>query len=423
MAKAKITESKIIKNRIVKSELADWHEFKFLQPQNFKDISMEAHNKLKASIRNNQFVEPFKAWQNGKDTYCLDGFHRCKVMAELESEGFKISDKMPTDFLECKNKKEASKLVLIYSSIYARMSDEGLYEFLDSYKLDFDDLKLEIDLPDFDLDKFEQGYIRDASEEIEDEVPEVPKKAKSKLGDLYLLGGTHRLLCGDCTDKDMVDRLMDGKKADMVFTDPPYNMAKGFNNDDLEHSDFEAFIKKAFKLLSNSLNVGSIITIWTSPRQIPFIINNIIPSGYNWLRYLHLYKPNDETFPWHGWILTSESILLFSYGEIKNKFYDDLKPYADDCYIHNHDITASDFIRGKHPTIKPLKVIVDIIKRIKGEIVFDGFLGSGSTLIACEKTNRICYGLEIEPLYIDVILERYKNLTGKKVKLIKRLDS
>ena len=139
-----------ISNRIIKTEEINWREVEWLQG-NLKELSDKQFGKLKQSLIKNSFIMPFNVWQNGK-LWILDGHHRQKAMLELEKEGHSIPDKLPANFIDCKDSKEAKKLVLIYSSIYARASEESLKEFITAADLNFDDLKLEIDLPDMNLE-------------------------------------------------------------------------------------------------------------------------------------------------------------------------------------------------------------------------------------------------------------------------------
>jgi hypothetical protein len=131
---------------------------KFLQPDGFKDLTKSAYTKLRQSILNNHFVESFKVWQDKKTTFCLDGFHRVKVLHELVKEGHEVPDTFRADFLNCQDKKEASKLVLIYSSVYASVTQEGLYEFASLQDLDISSMSDEIDIAGFDIDKYLKGY-------------------------------------------------------------------------------------------------------------------------------------------------------------------------------------------------------------------------------------------------------------------------
>lgn len=152
-----------IKDKILKSELVGWKELKFIQQNKFKELTKEAYSKLRQSIINNDFVESFKVWQRENDLFCLDGFHRIRIFKELEKEGYTIPEEFRADFIDCKDKKEASKLVLIYSSIYAKINEQSLEEYLSLNELDIDELKLEIDLPEIDMDYFEDANFDPAS--------------------------------------------------------------------------------------------------------------------------------------------------------------------------------------------------------------------------------------------------------------------
>ena len=156
---------KTIQDKILKSDFVEWKKFKFIQGEHLKGLTKEAYQKLRESIIQNNFVESFKVWQNGENLYCLDGFHRCKVFSELEKEGWDIPEKFRGDFIKCKDKKEAAKLVLIYSGIYARVQYDGLYEFLNIQGLDFDEIRKEIDLPEIDLEEFDVGFMKEYNPE------------------------------------------------------------------------------------------------------------------------------------------------------------------------------------------------------------------------------------------------------------------
>lgn len=150
---------KEIKNRILKTELIDWKSLKELQPKGFKELSKENYEKLKQSILNNSFAMAFTVWQDKKDIHIIDGHHRYKVLALIEKDGINVPEKLPCTFIDCKNRKEASKLVLMYSSIYAKTQEEGLYEFINLEGLDFEEIKTEFDIPEIDFEKFELGDV------------------------------------------------------------------------------------------------------------------------------------------------------------------------------------------------------------------------------------------------------------------------
>ena len=154
-----------IRSKILRSGQVDWRRFSFLQPDSFKALSKTAYEKLRASILENGFVESFKVWESGKKLYCLDGYHRCKVLADLEAEGHAVPETFHADFLDCTSKKDAAKLVLIYSSVYADVTDEGLYEFAETLGVDLAAIAAEIDLPSLDIDKFLAGWGKEDGEE------------------------------------------------------------------------------------------------------------------------------------------------------------------------------------------------------------------------------------------------------------------
>lgn len=143
-----------IKNRIIKQGLVDWKKLVVLQNNNLKDLTIDGMNKLKNSLYKNNFIQPFNVWEDKDGTiYTLDGVHRSKAMLELEKEGVNIAKELSANFIECENKQEAAKLVLVYSSIYAKVQYEGLEEFLFENNLDIEEVKLEIDIPYIMLDE------------------------------------------------------------------------------------------------------------------------------------------------------------------------------------------------------------------------------------------------------------------------------
>jgi len=138
-----------------------WRELKPIQPENFKELSKQSYDKLRQSLIKNNFIAPFAVWQNKEEIYTIDGVHRQKVLLMLEADGVEVPETLDAVFIDCKSRKEAAKLLLVYSSAYARTTDEGLYEFLNQEMLNFDELKLEIDMPDIDLGRFEKGYLKE----------------------------------------------------------------------------------------------------------------------------------------------------------------------------------------------------------------------------------------------------------------------
>jgi len=269
----------------------------------------------------------------------------------------------------------------------------------------------------------------------EDSVPEPPKEPKSKHGDIYELGH-HRLMCGDSISIDDVDKLMDGKKADMVFTDPPYNINfKGtlgctskmgkiitqkdgyssansnhadINNDKLTKEDFREFITDVLHTIKENCNGGWYICF--SSKNLEELLNPLIDSYMRW-KSIIIWNKNQSPMGGGHFRKKYEPLV---YGYMNNVFYG--KEYAEDDVWDVKRTLKNDI----HPTMKPVELVQKAIKfsSKEADIVLDLFGGSGSTLIASEATARKCYMMELDPIYVDVIVKRWEDFTGKKAKLI-----
>lgn len=297
-----------------------------------------------------------------------------------------------------------------------------------SNESDWDFDLLADELPDLDLDgfDFDWGLPEDETEEVvEDEAPEVDENAEpiAKLGDIWQLG-RHRLMCGDSTDKATVELLMNGNKADMVFTDPPYNMnycGAGFINQENKNvkeriKDIIDFDAKEISYLAE-WNVANNIFIFTSKDLIKDYL--IIFDGWKF-NLLTWHKTNTPPMVNNNYFADTEYLLYFHKG--KRVWNNGLKPIDiyKKYFVSSMGEGKKDARADLHPTMKPLAIIGNQVKICskKDGIVVDIFGGSGSTLIACEQLNRTCYMMELDPKYCDVIIKRWENFTGKKAVLL-----
>jgi site-specific DNA-methyltransferase (adenine-specific) len=268
------------------------------------------------------------------------------------------------------------------------------------------DNNYDLELTGFDPDELEKIIVGEKEGLTdEDAVPETPEEPKAQLGDIYKLG-EHRLMCGDSTSIDAVDKLINNERIEMMFTDPPYNVA--FNgrsgkfdvikNDKLDAESFKTFINEfinTFKTLN--INTYYICCNWAfygilqdllKPKACIVWAKNVFGLGKG-------YRHQHEFILFDGFIdasITNESDLW----QIKK----------DSNY--------------KHPTQKPVAIAERAIKNSSKSQngILDLFGGSGSTLLACEKTNRKCYMMELDPKYIDVIIQRWEQYTGQKAEKI-----
>lgn len=281
---------------------------------------------------------------------------------------------------------------------------------------DFDqDMLKDIGFDSKELDKIFQL----TNDEKEDDVPEPPKNPQAKRGDIYQLG-RHRVMCGDSICVDDVEKLMGGGRSKMIHTDPPYNVDYGVSknprhkirtieNDKQSPEEWEEFCKALYSIFK-IYNTGDIYMWGASGPEGMRMRLWLVDMGAHWsatiiwkkqqlvlspAKYQRMYEPC-----FYGWFDKS------SFG-------------GDRKQVEVWDLDRP--LNSKlHPTMKPVEVCERAILNSSqwDDIVLDLFLGSGSTLIACEKTNRICYGMEIDPKYVDVIIKRWEEYTGKKAELI-----
>jgi len=264
------------------------------------------------------------------------------------------------------------------------------------------DLDFDIDLTGFDF------QVEPEITDDEDDIPEPPTEPKAKLGDLYQLG-RHRLICGDSTDVNVIDRLMDGVKADMVFTDPPYGVDyKGINND--SRDGLSDLLNGAFATAMANTKQGGAVYCFHSDKCA-----DIFQECFR--KFCHfsstiIWKKKSLVLSQTDYQSIHEPCLYGWFNNGTHNFYGDRKQTS----VWEFDRENID----GHTTPKPIGFIAKALQNSsrEGEIVLDVFGGSGSTLIACEQLNRKCYMCELDPKYVDVIVERWENFTGKKAVLL-----
>ena len=301
--------------------------------------------------------------------------------------------------------------------------------------MDWDALEAELEDLSFDGFDFDFGFDFDDEEEpaeiVEDEVPE-EVETRCKLGDVWRLGN-HRLICGDSTDSAVIDRLMDGVKADMVFTDPPYNVAVGSKNKILNEQDGgcrneteiagdkgmtdaeigEQLWKPAFQNMADHAKDDCSIYV-TMPQGGTHMMMMMMADACWQVKHELMWLKNQPTFSMgrldydykhepimYGWKKTHN---FYGKGKFTKSVWEIDKPRESKL----------------HPTMKPVELIANALENStkENDCVLDVFGGSGSTLIACEQLNRNCYMAELDPVYCDVIIERWENFTGRKAELI-----
>lgn len=394
-----MTDTKLIKNKVKELKTVDVDTFLSWEFNSLKSSEKRDTSKLENAIIKSGWSFPVIKWEN----FVIDGTGRRQAVKNLIAKGYTIKE-IPYVEIEAENLEDAKAKALEVSSQFGEITKESFLEFTKDMELDFDT---------FEIDGFGKDTFIE-SEEQDDEVPVTPEAPRSVLGDLYELGG-HRVLCGDSTSLEAVSRLMDGKKADMVFTDPPYGIAfkdtKGneIKNDDLNDEKLADFNR----LWQESADIASkgdcFLLAWQSPRKF-----HLLDYFGNWrfFRLITMYKSNRISFPHGAWINKTEPCCVFAKGDPRIT----KQEYMDDCYVYKHDKESHEDSNVGHPTPKPVKMVMSNIKACAktDDLILDLFLGSGSTLIASEKTGRICYGMELDCKYVDVIVQRYVDYTGNE---------
>jgi DNA modification methylase len=288
------------------------------------------------------------------------------------------------------------------------------------------ELNFDINLIGFDTDELNALLEPDIVQGLTDEdaVPDVPIEPVTKLGDIYQLGN-HRLMCGDSTSIDAVEKLMDGQKADMVFTDPPYGVSanggrsdtvkklqmKEIANDDLRGNDLKQFIVDSLSLAPLVEN-GSFYVCYDQKTQHEF---TGALKDIGWKQKSTLIW-NKNVFGLSGFKGYRPKFELIAFGYVGN----DYTWYGDNSQSDVWDIPRPTERHGNHPTVKPIQIIKKALinsSMLKSKVL-DLFGGSGSTMIACEELGRYSYLMELDPKYCDVIVKRWEDFTGNKAVLL-----
>lgn len=328
-----------------------------------------------------------------------------------------------------------------------RLADNKLNESEWDMQLVVSELK-ELSMEMVDLTGFDRKLVLQ-SDDRDDDTPDLPAKAKSKLGDIYKLGN-HYIICGDATKPEDYISLMKNIKADMVFTDPPYNInysGSGKNttntimNDNMGSVQFREFLIDTFKNVRASIKASAGLYVFHSPTtQKEFeealnrnemavrsqLIWNKPSAGLGMGHYRGKHEPffyaqvKDQTPNFYGDHSNASVIDFQKTDEQLLKWAKKQREAEKEGRTTIWTMKREPVQDYKHPTQKPIELVMYALHNSSkvDDIVLDPFLGSGSTLIACEKTNRICYGLELDPRYIDVVVQRWCEFTNNK-KVIK----
>jgi len=401
--------------------LSDLKEAKY----NPRTISDKAFSGLKISL--DRFGDLSGITFNTHTGNLVCGHQRIKELKEKYGDLEVKEDKIITPdgkifkvrFVDWDIKKEKAANIAANNQMIAGEFTSDLKLVIDEIKLDTPDLTKSLR---FDELKIPERELTEEEAKKLDEVPEINEEPISQTGDIFLLNNKHLVMCGDSTKKEDVEKLMGDKKADMVFTDPPYGVdyegktkdKLKIKSDNLDEEGLTKAVKKWFDLVDYASRDGAtfLATVPPGPLHLIFAADW---KARGWLRQIMVWN-KDSMVLGHSEYHYKHEPILFGWKEGER--------------IKNGDRTKTtvwEFKRPKasreHPTMKPIEMWIYGVKNHSkiNNIIYEPFFGSGTTLIACEQTNRICYGIEIDPIYVDVILKRYHEIyPGKEIKCLNR---
>jgi len=326
-------------------------------------------------------------------------------------------DKVPV--IQLKDMTESQKKAYVIADNQLAMNAGWDIDLLKIEVADLQEDGFDLELLGFDnkmLDSLLEPEVKDGLTD-EDAVPELPKEPKTKLGDIYILG-EHRLMCGDSTSIEAVEKLTDGL-VDILVTDPPYNVnyegatkdKLKIMNDSMDDEQFRQFLRDAFVAADAVMKQGAVYYIWHADSEGYNFRGACRDAGWKVRQTLIWAKDSmvmgRQDYHWkhepclYGW--KEGAAHLWAADRKQTTIIECKKPRVNDI----------------HPTMKPVELMeYQILNNTKGQdVVLDLFGGSGSTLIACEKTGRKARLMELDPKYCDVIVKRWEEFTGKKAEL------
>lgn len=396
-------------------------------PDNPRVITKETLKGLKRSMETNGYADRIIIEKNGQ---ILSGHARWCLFKDQDPE-------QEIEVLVCDQDLTPDQRRRALIGLNAQGGEINIEEFQMKFSDIAEEYGFRIDLADPD----------DTKEVEEVDVPDEEKiEPRAKPGDIYQLGN-HRLMCGSATDIADIDKLMDGERADLVVTDPPYNMnytgagntskenRKGIMNDHMPEEEFKEFLTNAYKGMFHAMKPGASCYVFYKEmghgtfitsmedaglvykQELIWVKNQLVLGGS---KYQSIYEPflfgikAGGEITWNGGrkqTATIEQIDLMSIEDVR-KAYKELQDSICTDILREDKTKKNDL----HPTMKSIKLLARLIRNSsnKGQIVLDLFGGSGSTLMACEQVGRACYTTELDPKYVDVIIARWEQYTGQK---------
>lgn len=397
--------------------------------EDFKKPDADKLSKLQMLIITRGFKYSFKVWKDpdGK-LWIIDAHQRRKALLRLRSYGFRIPE-IPYEEIQASNKREAVEEIAAYNSEFAEKNPDTL--LFTKYNINGEDLSkfslgYDVKLTDFSIGG---GKLFSSDTDIadiqEDTVDIAPQDDEGELfvrpGDIFRLGH-NRLMCGDCRAKKDVVALMNGRMADMILTDPPYNVnyegggvsKLTIQNDSMENDLFLRFLQSVFNVMFSIVKPGGSFYVFHADSEGENFRRAIREAGFKiaqcciWVKDTFVMGRQD--YQW------KHEPCLYGWKTGAAHFWNADRKQTT---VWNFDKPKANRL---HPTMKPIALMAYPITNStkNGEIVVDLFSGSGSTIMACQQTDRIGYGLEIDPKYVAATVRRFMAMFPQQPVLLER---
>ena len=358
------------------------------------------YEKIKQSLLKFGYVDPIIV---NKDLTVIGGHQRLTVLKDLKYETAKC---VIVDL----SKEDEKALNIALNKITGQWDDQLLADLL----LDLQESDFNLDLTGFEApeidDILSNIHDKDLKEDDFDVEQELKKPTVAKLGDVWHLG-KHRVICGDSTKAETYSALLGDKKANLVVTDPPYNVdveetAGKILNDNMSDSDFYQFLLAMFTQVEQHMESDASIYVFHADTEGLNFRKAFKDAGF-YLSGCCVWKKNSLVLGRSPYQWQHEPCLFGWKQKGKHQWFSDRKQTT----IWEYDRPKSS---KDHPTMKPIQLMAYPIQNssMRGTLVLDPFLGSGSTLLASDQTGRVCYGIELDEKFVDVIVRRYMESTG-----------
>lgn len=358
------------------------------------------YEKIKQSLLKFGYVDPIII---NEDLTVIGGHQRLTVLKDLDYETAKcVIVDLP--------KEDEKALNIALNKITGQWDEVLLADLL----LDLQESDFNLDLTGFEPPEIDNilsnVHDKELSEDEFDVEEELKKPTVSRHGDIWQLG-KHRVICGDSTKSETYDQLLGDKKANLVVTDPPYNVdveetAGKILNDNMSDRDFYQFLLSMFTQVENHMEDDASIYVFHADTEGLNFRKAFKDAGF-YLSGCCIWKKNSLVLGRSPYQWQHEPCLYGWKKKGKHQWFSDRKQTT----IWEYDRPKSS---KDHPTMKPIQLMAYPIQNssMRGTIVLDPFLGSGSTLIAADQTGRVCYGIELDEKFVDVIVKRYIEVTG-----------